>query len=158
MRHASTPSTAPLKPFAVALGLLLMGASTLGLSGCAALMQQRPAESAAPAQAAPEVRGVQDATIAEAHALSVLGVTVIDVREPHEFAAGHAPGALNMPLGQLDTWSEELDPEGAYVIICRSGVRSAKATRALEAKGFQNLRNAQGGMRTWEQEGYPIAK
>lgn len=124
----------------------------MGLSGCAALMQQRPAEAPA------GVQGVKDVSISEAHALSVQGLPVIDVREPHEYAEGHAPGARNLPLGQLDQWSQELDPSGSYVIICRSGKRSTRATQQLEAKGFKNLRNAQGGMLDWEREGYPTTR
>jgi rhodanese-related sulfurtransferase len=102
------------------------------------------------------LQGIKDVPVAEARDLSTLGVPVIDVREPHEFAAGHVPGARNLPLGQLDTWADELDPDGAYVLICRSGKRSAKAVAELEARGFKHLRNVTGGMLSWEREDYPV--
>lgn len=61
-------------------------------------------------------------------------------------------------MSQLDSWAEALDPAEAYVIICRSGKRSAKATEALKAKGFQNLRNVQGGMLDWEAQKLPVTR
>jgi len=149
MRHSR-----PLaRSVVTALCATMLGVSALGLSGCAAL-RQRPSEP--PARVL--VLGVKDVTISEARDLSLQGVTVLDVREPHEYAEGHVPGARNLPLGQLDAWSQELDPDGAYVIICRSGKRSAKATQQLEVKGFKNLRNAQGGMLDWDAQGYPTSR
>jgi rhodanese-related sulfurtransferase len=93
-----------------------------------------------------------------AHQLSRQGVTVIDVREPHEYKAGHIPGAQNLPLGKVDSWADTLDPDGTYVVICRSGKRSAKATEALKAKGFKNLRNVTGGMLDWEAQKLPVTQ
>lgn len=131
-----------------------LSVSTLSLSGCAALMPRRHAEP--PTQVM--VQGVQDVSLAEARDLSLQGVPLIDVREPHEYAQGHAPGARNLPLSQLDTWSQELDPQGGYVLICRTGKRSATATQRFEAKGFKNLRNATSGMLDWEAQGYPMER
>ncbi|MNX11252.1 Thiosulfate sulfurtransferase PspE precursor [compost metagenome] len=136
-----------------ALFATMLGVSALGISGCAAL-RQRPSEPPARIM----VLGVKDVTISEARNLSLQGVTVIDVREPHEYAEGHVPGARNLPLGQLDDWSQDLDSDGAYVIICRSGKRSAKAIQQLEGKGFKHLRNAQGGMLDWDAQGYPTSR
>lgn len=130
----------------------LLGAC-LFVSGCAATHARRPAS-----EPLVHVQGVKDVTVAEARALSDAGVMVLDVREPHEFQEGHVPGALNRPLGALDTWSRELDPAGAYVIICRSGKRSAQATRQLESRGFRNLRNVTGGMLSWEKDAHPIER
>ena len=155
MHHAPSPAPRALARFCVtAFCLSTLGVTALGLSGCAALMPQRQAEPSARVM----VQGVKDVTISEARDLSLQGVTVIDVREPHEFAESHAPGARNFPLSRLDSWSQELDPKGSYVIICRSGKRSAKATQQLEAKGFENLRNTQGGMLDWEAQGYPLIR
>src|SRR3954453_16895973 len=61
------------------------------------------------------------------------GVTMLDVREPDEWAAGHAPDAVHIPLGELAGWLGEL-PEGESVyVVCRGGGRSAKATAYLNA-------------------------
>ncbi len=137
------------------LSTALIGVLALGLPGCAAFTrQQAAAEQEAPAR----VTGVQDIDVTGADALRRQGVTVIDVREPHEFQAGHIPGAQNLPLGKLDTWSGTLDPNGRYVVICRSGKRSAKAKQGLEAKGFKNLRNVTGGMLGWEAQKLPVTQ
>jgi len=133
-----------------ALCLAILGVSMLGLSGCAALRQHA---SEPPARVM--VQGNSEVTVSEARALSLQGVTVLDVREPHEYAEGHVPGSRNLPLGQLESWSQDLDPDGTYVIICRSGKRSAKATQQLESKGFKNLHNTLGGMLDWEAREYP---
>lgn len=132
---------------AASLGAMLL------ISGCAATHARRPAS-----EPLVHVQGVKDVTVSEARALSDAGVTVLDVREPHEFQEGHVPGALNRPLGALDTWSQELDPAGSYVIICRSGKRSSQAKQQLEGKGFRNLRNVTGGMLSWEKDELPIER
>jgi rhodanese-related sulfurtransferase len=160
MRHATHP--APLRVatrFVSSLCAVLIGLSALGLSGCAAFSARHAADAqAAPDAARVTVQGVANIDVAQAHALSTQGVTVIDVREPHEYQAGHVPGARNLPLGKLGTWAPELDPEGSYVLICRSGKRSAKATQDLEAKGFKNLRNVSGGMLEWEAQQLPVSR
>ena len=141
------------RPFVRILSVALIGAMGLALPGCAAFTRQHPA-----AEQEVRVTDIQDIDVTGAYSLSRQGVTVIDVREPHEYQAGHVPGARNLPLGQLDTWAETLDSEGAYVVICRSGKRSAKATQGLEAKGFKNLRNVTGGMLEWEAQKLPVTQ
>lgn len=74
---------------------------------------------------------------------------VIDVREPHEFAQGHIPGARSIPLGQLQARLRELDPRREYVLVCRSGNRSGVACRILSQHGFARARNLVGGMQAW---------
>lgn len=73
---------------------------------------------------------------------------LIDVREPHEFVAGRLPGARLIPLGQLPDRLGEIPRDRPIVLICRSGNRSAQATRFLQARGYQVL-NLQGGMLRW---------
>jgi molybdopterin/thiamine biosynthesis adenylyltransferase/rhodanese-related sulfurtransferase len=79
-----------------------------------------------------------------------LGQTVlIDVREPHEFAAGHLAGALNLPLSRIEHEGLTLaDPE-RVVFVCRSGVRSAKAARTARASGYASTRHLEGGLLAW---------
>ena len=64
------------------------------------------------------------------------GAFVLDVRSPREFASGAAPGAVNLPLGELGQRAAELPRDRAIVAYCRSGMRSAKAVRQLVEAGF----------------------
>ncbi|GAB2980303.1 rhodanese-like domain-containing protein [Amycolatopsis acidiphila] len=85
-------------------------------------------------------------------------VTLLDVREDDEWAAGHAPGAVHIPLGELPARVEELaklpDDKPVYV-VCRSGGRSARATAWLNASGWDAV-NVAGGMKSWHTEGRPV--
>lgn len=76
-------------------------------------------------------------------------VALLDVREPEEFRRGHIPGAVLIPLGQLPRRLGELDPRQEWIVVCRSGRRSAQACRFLEANGFPRVRNMAGGMLRW---------
>jgi phage shock protein E len=73
------------------------------------------------------------------------GAKVVDVRSPDEFADGAYPGAVNIPLGSLGSRIGELGPkEGAIVLYCASGARSAQAARMLKQAGFADVVNAGG--------------
>lgn len=77
-------------------------------------------------------------------------VTVLDVREPAEYAFGHIPGAINIPLGELEQHFEELNDKDNMHIICRSGNRSDLAAQILSQKGFNNVQNVVPGMKEWK--------
>ncbi len=77
-------------------------------------------------------------------------VKVLDVREPAEYAFGHIPGAVNMPLGQLEEKLSMLDPNKTYYVICRTGSRSDLACQLLDKKGFAHVKNVIPGMAKWE--------
>jgi molybdopterin/thiamine biosynthesis adenylyltransferase/rhodanese-related sulfurtransferase len=77
---------------------------------------------------------------------------VIDVREPHELEISHLPRAVNIPLGQLAGRLSELDSAQAYVVMCRSGVRSAQALDLLASAGFRKVKNLRGGINAWARE------
>jgi len=78
---------------------------------------------------------------------------LIDVREPDEFAAARAVGAVNVPLGSLA--SASLPDESATVyVICQSGGRSLRAVDALTARGIDAV-NVEGGTSAWIQAGLP---
>jgi rhodanese-related sulfurtransferase len=79
---------------------------------------------------------------------------LLDVREPGEFAAGHAPGALHIPLGQLPERLGEI-PAGPIVVTCKMGGRASKATAVLRTAGRDAV-NLQGGMREWADSGRPM--
>ncbi|WP_129729003.1 rhodanese-like domain-containing protein [Ectobacillus funiculus] len=76
-------------------------------------------------------------------------LNIIDVREVEEVATGKIPGAWNIPLGLLEFRMHELDKTKEYILICRSGTRSARATELLEGHGF-SVTNMMGGMLVWE--------
>jgi len=61
---------------------------------------------------------------------------LVDVREPDEWAAGHAPGAVHIPLGQLGARYTEIPQDGRVYVICRAGSRSAQAISILQQNGY----------------------
>ena len=73
---------------------------------------------------------------------------VLDVREVSEVAQGKIPGAIHIPLGLLEFRMNELDKKKTYVMVCRSGGRSSRATQFLDYHGY-NVINMQGGMMAW---------
>ncbi len=76
---------------------------------------------------------------------------VVDVREPWEYAQGHIPGAVLIPLGQLAGRLGELDPEKPVATVCASGNRSQSAAALLGQKGFKKVYNLSNGMYGWQQ-------
>jgi glyoxylase-like metal-dependent hydrolase (beta-lactamase superfamily II)/rhodanese-related sulfurtransferase len=92
----------------------------------------------------------------EEHAAEVL---ILDVREPDEFigSLGHIPGALSLPLGQIEARAGTLPAGRPIVAVCRSGGRSAQATVILRRKGFEKVANLSGGMLLWNAEMRPKA-
>ncbi|WP_223701398.1 sulfurtransferase TusA family protein [Sutcliffiella deserti] len=76
-------------------------------------------------------------------------VTIIDVREPAEYAFGHIPGAISIPLGELEEHVEGLDKTRETFIVCRTGSRSDLAAQKLTEKGFSSVFNVIPGMSQW---------
>ncbi len=76
-------------------------------------------------------------------------IIVLDVRESAEFAFHHIPGAVSIPLGELEERAGELDGEAPVYVVCRTGSRSDLAARMLDAKGFKNVKNVIPGMSQW---------
>lgn len=78
---------------------------------------------------------------------------LLDVREPDEWTAGHAPQAEHLPLARV---TPAAVPQGVTIVaVCRSGNRSGKAADALAAAGVP-VHNLAGGMKAWAQEGLPV--
>jgi len=84
-------------------------------------------------------------------------VTVLDVRPPEEFAAGHVPGAVNIPLAELEEHLSELHPDQEVVAYCRGPhcVLAFDAVARLREKGFQ-ARRLEDGYPEWKAEGLPV--
>ena len=74
---------------------------------------------------------------------------LIDVREDDEVAQGMIPTAIHIPLGQVPERMNELDKETTYIMVCRSGGRSGRATQFLEQAGYDVI-NMAGGMLEWD--------
>jgi ArsR family transcriptional regulator len=85
-------------------------------------------------------------------------VTVLDVRPEDEFALGHVPGAVNIPLGQLGKRLADLDPAHEIVAYCRGPycVLSYEAVALLRAHGF-SVRRLEDGLPEWRAAGLPVA-
>lgn len=86
-------------------------------------------------------------------------VIVLDVRPPAEYAAGHLPGAVNVPLKELKKHLNEFDPQREIVAYCRGPycVLAFEAVKLLRGKGFR-VRRLQDGYPEWKQAGLPVEK
>lgn len=84
--------------------------------------------------------------------------TILDVRTPEEFAAGHVPGAINILYTELEERYSELELEGSdeLVVYCQSGRRAAIAEAALSELGFTNVRDLDGHIAAWKQAERPL--
>lgn len=85
---------------------------------------------------------------------------VVDVRETKEFAEGHMPHTINIPLGKLAERSGELEKskEHPVVLVCRSGNRSKKGAMILAKNGFKELYSLSGGVMDWQKDNLPLEK
>jgi len=83
------------------------------------------------------------------------GAYLLDVREDDEWAAGHAPDAVHISLGDLGGRTDQVPRDREVYVICRAGSRSAYAAQALGAGGW-NVVNVADGMLGWESAGRPM--
>lgn len=114
------------------------------------------------AMAAQDVPAVETANIGADELMSRIEAetapTILDVRTPEEFAAGHVPGAINIPYTELEERYSELQLEGSdeLVVYCQSGRRAAIAEAALSELGFTNVRDLDGHIAAWKQAERPL--
>jgi rhodanese-related sulfurtransferase len=92
-----------------------------------------------------------------ARAVEAGEVAVVDVREPHEFAAGHIPGSVNLPLSRFQPRDLPSGEDKTVVIVCQAGVRSRKALNQAQATGRSDLKHYAGGMAEWRARGGDVA-
>jgi rhodanese-related sulfurtransferase len=98
----------------------------------------------------------QDSAVPQVPAAEVpADAFLLDVREADEWEAGHVPGALHIPLGELGARYLEIDSASTLYVICRSGHRSGRAARALAGAGWQ-AHNVADGMIGWQAAGRPM--
>jgi rhodanese-related sulfurtransferase len=88
------------------------------------------------------------------------GHLLIDVREDHEWAAGHAAGAIHLSKGiiERDIEAQVPDKSATMVLYCGGGFRSALVAEALGKMGYQNAISLDGGWRAWNEAGLPVEK
>lgn len=85
-------------------------------------------------------------------------LVLVDVREPHEFAAGHIPGSVSHPLSTFDPALLPKETEGKRIVFsCRSGVRSVRAIELAQAVGLPVNEHYRGGFKDWAEAGEPVA-
>lgn len=93
-----------------------------------------------------------------AEAAAKPGTTLIDVRTPGEFAAGHLANAVNIDLQSPDFADRigQLDKNGTYALYCHTGNRSGQALRQMESAGFGHVFDLSGGIAAWAAQGSPV--
>lgn len=74
---------------------------------------------------------------------------LLDVREPWEFATARIEGSLPMPMGEVASRAQELDPLERTVVVCHLGVRSLSVTAWLRRQGFEQVQSLCGGIDAW---------
>ena len=86
---------------------------------------------------------------ADARALVQNGALLLDVRTGGEFSGGHLPGAINIPVSDLENRLSEVGPKNRPIVVyCRSGQRSARAARTLKSAGYEAVHNL-GSISSW---------
>ena len=100
--------------------------------------------------------GVVECGIPDLHAAWKRGDYILDVREPDEFAEGHVPSAVLVPLGELAERAGEVPTDRSVYVVCRSGRRSITGARILGAAGIDAI-SVSGGTLGWIAAGYPVS-
>lgn len=85
-------------------------------------------------------------------------ILVVDVREPHEYAAGHIPGSVSRPLSQFNPADLPNPPGKRIVLSCAAGVRSLRALEFAQSAGLDIDSHYLGGFKDWAMRGEPIER
>jgi len=125
--------------------------------GLLAVLAVGPTLAQAPSVApAPQVAQVSQQAMLEMQAKKDASLLLLDVRTPEEFAAGHIPGAVNIPYDQVTGHLSEIPKDDEVVLYCHSGRRAGLAAEALAANGYTKLAHLQGDMQGWQSAGRPV--
>jgi len=106
--------------------------------------------------------GYEIATLEHAHKHwlegkhSPIPFVFVDVRTREEYAAGHIPGAINIPVGKLASRLKEVPHDKQVYVYCEAGMRASRAGKLLVQHGFTNIEMVPPSMRGWRQAGYPV--
>jgi rhodanese-related sulfurtransferase len=103
---------------------------------------------------------VIDVPAARALVSAISDTLVVDVRTPAEFESAHIPGAINLPLDQVDAHLQRIvtDAGGQLILVCQGGVRAAQCQQKLSAAGLPGTLVLTGGMNAWTAHGAPITR
>ena len=105
------------------------------------------------------VKEIKQITVAEAkQAVDAKEVQFIDVRTTEEYAGGHAPKAMNLPLDALEKDLAKLDKDQPVYVICQTGRRSQNGAEILQKAGFTRIYNVNGGTSDWTSADFPTEK
>jgi rhodanese-related sulfurtransferase len=135
-------------------GLLSSSAAVADQAAVSPAANPPPAAPAAAATAAAPLIS-QDA-LTERQARHDPSLFLLDVRTPEEFAAGHVPGAVNIPQNQIASHLTEIPKDKDVVLYCHSGRRAGLAAEELAAAGYKRLYHLQGDMAAWVKDGRPV--
>lgn len=97
-------------------------------------------------------------SVAEVKQMLNDGAAIIDVREPHEYSAGHVPNATLIPVNSVYARREELPKDQDVIFVCAVGQRSALAAEMAAAAGLTRIFNLEGGTEAWIASGEPVDK
>ena len=94
------------------------------------------------------------------HLINREDASIIDVREPAEYGAGHVLGAKNVPVARIDAAGAELAKRKAkpVIVYCGSGDSSTRVAARLRKQGFERVFSLAGGMKAWQEAGLPVEK
>lgn len=85
--------------------------------------------------------------------------TVVDVRESNEFANGHVPGAVSVPLSAFDAHRVPVTPGKKLIFHCQSGVRCGPASVKMAESGYRGeINRLRGGFKAWVEAGGPVSR
>ena len=118
-----------------------------------------PAPVVAPAPAvapSPAVTQVSPQALLEMQASKDPTLFLLDVRTTAEFAAGHVPGAVNIPYDQVAAHLGDIPKQDEVVLYCHSGRRAGLAAEVLAAQGYTRLAHLEGDMQGWTAAGRPV--
>lgn len=96
--------------------------------------------------------------VQEAKDMLANGAAVVDVREPHEYTAGHIPNAALVPVNTVYARRAELPQDKDVIFVCAVGQRSALAAEMAAAAGLTRIFNLDGGTEAWINAGEPVEK
>ena len=96
--------------------------------------------------------------VQEAKEMLAKGADIVDVREPHEYTAGHVPTAAHIPVNTVYARRAELPKDKDVIFVCAVGQRSALASEMAAAAGLTRIFNLDGGTEAWANAGEPLER
>lgn len=104
--------------------------------------------------------GATELSTLDATRLINSGATILDVRDPTEFATGRLPKSKHIPVGELPNRLAELEKlkDKPILLVCGNGMRSPKAARILKQAQFTSIAQLKGGLGEWLKAGLPLEK